>query len=65
MREDKTKTGVGDRTQVAGEQNYEAVRFARHHGISVEQARNLIGKFGDNKQVLDREGWKLGERDET
>jgi Protein of unknown function (DUF3606) len=57
--DDKTKQDARDRSSLAGGQDYEVEYFAKHHGISVEQARGLIEKFGDNKQVLDREAWKL------
>jgi len=59
MADDKTQTDVRDRRRVASLQDYEVQFFAQEHGISIEQARDLIDKFGTNRQVLDREAWKL------
>ena len=59
MTDDKTKRDARDGTRVAGDQDFEVQFFAQEHGISIEQARNLIAKFGANRQVLDREAWKL------
>ncbi len=59
MTDDKTKRDARDGTRVAGGQDFEVQFFAQQHGISMEQARNLIAKFGANRQVLDREAWKL------
>ena len=59
MTDDKTERDARDGTRVAGGQDSEVQLFAQEHGISMEQARNLIAKFGANRQVLDREAWKL------
>ena len=59
MTDDKTERDARDGARVAGDQDFEAQLFAQEHGISTEQARNLIAKFGANRQVLDREAWKL------
>jgi Protein of unknown function (DUF3606) len=55
MADDKTR----DRSRVAGGQEYEVQFFAQEHSLSIEQARSLIAKFGSNRQVLEREAWKL------
>ena len=39
MADDKTKTDARDRARVAGDQDYEVDYFAKHHGISIEEAR--------------------------
>ena len=40
--DDKTNRGEADRSRVAGGENYEIACFAKHHGISQQQARDLI-----------------------
>jgi hypothetical protein len=59
MTDDKTKTDARDRNRVARAQDYEVRFFAQEHGLSIKQARSLIAKFGSNRQVLEREAWKL------
>ena len=48
MADDKTKTDARD-------QDYVVAQFALHHGISHDQARSLIEKFGNDRQALMRE----------
>ena len=48
-----------DRDRVAGGQEYEVEYFARKHGLSAEQARQLIKEHGNSRDVLDREAEKL------
>ena len=55
MADDKTKTDARELSRVAGGQDYEVTHLAKYYDISIEQARNLVDKFGNNKQVLDRE----------
>ena len=59
MADDKTKTDARDRNRVAGGQEYEVDYFAKHHGISLDQARSLIDKFGNDRQALLREVARL------
>jgi hypothetical protein len=59
MSDDKTKVGGQDRSRVAGNEPYEVSYFAQKHGISAEQARELIGKHGNDRETLDREAEKL------
>ena len=44
---------------MAGGQGYEVEYFARKHGITAEQARQLIKEHGNSREVLDREAEKL------
>jgi hypothetical protein len=53
MSDEKPKRGARDRDRVAGEQAYEVEYFARKHGISIEQARQLINEHGNNRAMLD------------
>jgi Protein of unknown function (DUF3606) len=59
MADDKTKQDGRDRSRIACGQTYEVEHFARHHGISIEQARSLIDKFGNDRQALYREVARL------
>lgn len=59
MADDKTEVGNPDRSRVAGGEAYEVEDFARNHGITAEQARELIRQHGNNRETLDREAEKL------
>jgi len=59
MADDKSNTGGGDRALVAGDQRYEVEYFAQRHGISVEQARELIRRHGSDRETLDRAAREL------
>lgn len=52
MPDDKTKTDSSDRTKVAADEDYEAQFFAQEAGISLEQARTLIKRHGNDRKVL-------------
>lgn len=58
MADDKTKQG-SDRDRVAGGEEYEVRYFAEKHGISVEQAQELIEKHGNRREALDAAAEKL------
>jgi len=60
MSDDKNKQDARDRNRVAGGQDYEVEFFARQNGISLEQARDLIDRFGNDRDKLEREARKLG-----
>lgn len=53
MSDDKSKRGEPDRSKVSGKQDYEAVAFAEKHGITPDQARDLIAKHGSDRAKLD------------
>ena len=55
MADDKAKTHTRDRIGVAVPPADLVEFFALHHGISVEQARSLIEKYGNDRQALFRE----------
>ena len=59
MADDKSKVGAGDRRTVAGDEGYEVQYFAEKHGITPDQARDLIEKHGNKRETLDREAEKL------
>ena len=54
MADDTKQRGAQDRTRVAGDQEYEVRYFAERHGISQEQAQELIDRHGNNREELDR-----------
>lgn len=53
MTDDKSKQGQQDRRKVAGEEPYEVAYFASKHGLSQEQARELIERIGNDRTELD------------
>ena len=59
MADDKTKTGKADRSRVAAGEGYEVSYFARKHGITAEQARELIARIGNDRAQLDAAAEKL------
>jgi hypothetical protein len=54
MPDDKRHVGEPDRSRVAGEQEYEVRYLVEKHGLSGEQARDLIARFGNDREKLDR-----------
>lgn len=52
MADDKSKTGR-DRALVAGGEDYEVRDFAESHGISIEQAEQLIKQHGNSRAKLE------------
>jgi hypothetical protein len=59
MADDKKKVGGPDRRKVAGGEGYEVAYFARKHGITQTQARELIEKHGNDRAKLDKAAAKL------
>ena len=59
MPDDKSKTGGGDRQRVAAGEDYEVDYFAEKHGISAEQARDLIARHGNDRETLARAAQEL------
>ena len=53
MADDKQNVGGQDRGRVAGEQDYEVRHFAERHGITLEQAQQLIAEQGNSREALD------------
>ena len=48
-----------DRSRVSGSEDYEIRYFADQNGISLEQARELIRRHGNDRETLNREAQKL------
>ena len=59
MADDKSKVGADDRRTVAAGEGYEVRYFAGKHGITSEQARELIARVGNNREDLDAAAEKL------
>jgi hypothetical protein len=53
--DDKSKTGKQDRIRVASGQEHEVRDFANKFEISPGQARDLIERFGNDRETLERE----------
>jgi hypothetical protein len=62
MSDDKTKVGKPDRSRVSADQDYEVRKFAEKHGLSQEQARDLIARHGSNREKLEEAAKKLRTR---
>ena len=59
MEDNKSQTDSRDRSRIAGEQDYEVQYLMKQTKISAEQARDLIKRFGNNRETLVREARKL------
>jgi hypothetical protein len=59
MSDDKANRGSGDRSRVAGGEDYEVQHFAERHGISADEARRLIKQHGNDRAKLEAEASKL------
>jgi hypothetical protein len=59
MADDKRKTGQQDRIRVASGQEYEVHDFAEKFGLTNGEARDLIERFGNDRETLEREARKL------
>lgn len=59
MADDKSNVGAADRRTVAAGEGYEVSYFASKHGITSEEARELIDRVGNNREALDAAAQKL------
>jgi len=59
MSDDLNDVGQRDRDRVSGSEGYEVEHFARKHGITAEQARELIARVGNDRAELDRAAEQL------
>lgn len=53
MADDKANQGQQDRSRVAAEQQYEVSYFADKHGITLDEAREIIRKAGPSRADAD------------
>jgi hypothetical protein len=61
MPDDKSKVGEPDRSEVAADQDYEVNHLAQKYGISGAKARELIERFGNNRENLYAAGEMLSQ----
>lgn len=59
MADNRSQVGEPDRSRVAAGERYEVQHLAERHGISTDEARDLIERFGNDREILDREATKL------
>lgn len=59
MADDKSIQDNRDRNKVAGDEGYEIRYLAQKIGITSEQARVLIRRFGNDRRKLEEEAKKL------
>jgi hypothetical protein len=57
--DNRNDRGGRDRSRVAAGQGYELGYFARKHGISRDQAKQLIGRIGNDRAKLNAAAEKL------
>jgi hypothetical protein len=59
MPDNKSQVGEPDRSRVASAERYEVQHLAERTGISTDEARELIERFGNDRETLEREAAKL------
>jgi hypothetical protein len=59
MADKKAEIGAPDGRRVAAEEPSEVAHLARRHGLSADEARDLIARFGNDRATLDREAEKM------
>jgi hypothetical protein len=59
MADSKTNRSGRDRSRVAAGQGYDVSYFARKHGITAQQARDLIKEVGNDREKLNAAVAKL------
>jgi len=59
MGDDKTFTGADDRRGTPGGDDPDVRHLAERHGIPLEDARDLLRRYGNDQPVLEREIRKL------
>jgi len=59
MADSKQHIGEPDRGRVSGSEAYEVRYFAERHGLSMEQARDLIRQHGEQRDALEAAAERL------
>ncbi|WP_214477612.1 DUF3606 domain-containing protein [Mesorhizobium sp. dw_380] len=62
MADDKSKRDSRDRDRVSGDQEYEVGYFASKFQLTIPEVRELIRKYGNDRETLEREAKALGSR---
>ena len=55
MSDNKDMVGGPDRARVAGGEDYEVSDFARRHGVTSDEVREMIARVGNSREALERE----------
>jgi hypothetical protein len=55
MADDKSMVGGADRDRVAAGEDYEVNDFARRHGLSPDEVRQMIARVGNSRDALEQE----------
>ena len=50
----KSKRGGADRRRVAAGEGYEVNYFARKHGLTAQEARDIIARVGNDREKLNQ-----------
>jgi len=53
MADDRSNVGARDRSEVAGDEPYELDDFARRHGLSRDEVRQLVDRVGNDRAKLE------------
>jgi hypothetical protein len=59
MADDRSKRGGPDRQRVSAEEGYEVAHFANKHGITLDEARDIIQRHGPSRAQSDAAAEKL------
>ncbi|MCV3210027.1 DUF3606 domain-containing protein [Mesorhizobium sp. YC-39] len=59
MADDKSKRDFRDRDRISGDEDYEVEYFANKVGITADQVKELIAKYGSDRETLEREAKAL------
>ncbi|MBJ7410103.1 MAG: DUF3606 domain-containing protein [Phenylobacterium sp.] len=59
MADNKQNVGEPDRSRLSGSEEYEVQYFADKHGITTDQARELIERHGNDRATLDAAAERL------
>jgi hypothetical protein len=59
MSDNKSFVGGRDRARVAAEEDYEVAAFARRHGMTPDEVREMVDRIGNDRDALEREAAKL------
>lgn len=59
MADNKSHIGEPDRSRISSSDPYEIQHLAQKHRISTDEARDLVERFGNDRETLDREAEKL------
>lgn len=62
MTDNKSLIGEPERSGIAAGERHEVQHLAERFGISTDEVRDLIERFGNDRETLEREAAKLRSR---